>query len=113
MLEKTQQFKKSVLSGDSTKAALMLTVFLVVMMAESAFGQGSNQFVTKILAQEWLKNLITAGFALATALEIASKWKPLFEGTDVLKNLAVIAAYIFLTVFWADMLKIIIGFGGN
>jgi hypothetical protein len=110
MFKKNQQGGKSVLVMEGyVKTALVMTAVLVLIMAESAFAQGgANSYVSKVLATGWLKNLITGGFALATMLQIFDKWKPIFEGTDVLKNLSVVGAFVFITVFWAEILEAII-----
>lgn len=110
MLENNQPAKKSFWGAETNvKTILVMTAVLVLIMAESAFAQGgANSYVSKVLATGWLKNLITGGFALATMLQIFDKWKAIFEGTDVLKNLSVVGAFVFITVFWSEILEAII-----
>lgn len=103
------------LQGKQLPTIAALTV--VVLASSAAYGQGlsgggqANTIVTKIGQMEWLKSLITAGFAMAAMLQIFERWKAIFEGQDVLKHLAVIGAYVALTIWWYDILKNVVNPG--
>ena len=96
----------------SQLAVLGLLLFATAANAQFSSSGGDIGFVTTLLGKPWLKNLITAGFAIATLLEIFQRWRPIFEGSDVLKNLSVITAYVAMTIWWADLLKAVLSPGG-
>lgn len=85
---------------------LALAILATDAMAQNGFqgGGGAITFVDTILKNGWIKNLITAGFGLATLLQVVDRWQQIFEGNSVLKHLAVIGAYVAITIWWPVIL---------
>jgi hypothetical protein len=82
---------------------------LLAIVASPAMAVGSLQatdFIGKV-TDGWLFILITAGFGLIAVLEIFKRWQDIFEG-NILKNIAVIGAWIAVTVYWTNIVKFVI-----
>lgn len=89
--------------------AISKQIFMAMVMslvAAPAFGQ--SNFIGNIFLDPWVNGLITAALAIKTLLVIYDKWDRIFQGEEVLKNAAHIAAWIILTVWWDALLAAII-----
>lgn len=99
-----------------TKQSLWLLTTAALLSLSSSFALGSAEdgdVIALILDSKltWLHTLITAGLLIKAFLAIYDKWEAIFQGSDIIKNLLVIAGWIVAALYWKDILTAVGGLG--
>jgi hypothetical protein len=92
-----------------TKQSLWLLTTAVLLSLSSSLALGSTEdgdIIDLITGDglKWLHSLITAGLLIKAFLAIYDKWEAIFQGTDIIKNLLVIAGWMVAALYWKAIL---------
>lgn len=99
-----------------TRQYLVLFIATLAWMSSTlALGTADDGDIITLITDpklDWLHKLITAGLLIKAFLSIYDKWENIFQGTDIIKNLLVIAGWIVAAIYWKPILTAVGGLGG-